>query len=49
MRTFLFDFYIHYMPILYCLATIHNAADRQADDRPQTDTTIGIGDKKPTN
>ena len=27
--TFLFDFYTHRTPILHCLATIHNVADRR--------------------
>ena len=30
-HTLLFDFYTHYRPILHCLATIQNAADRQTD------------------
>ena len=29
--TFLFDCYAHCRPILHCLATIHNAADRQTE------------------
>ena len=29
--TLLFDFYTHYRPNLHCVATIHNAADRESD------------------
>ena len=34
-RTFLFDFYIHYLwgPLLHRLAAIHNAEDRQPDSQ----------------